>query len=316
MPRVLSFINYKGGVGKTTTAYHVGCSLVQHHGQRVLMIDVDPQTNLTFLCRPYEAWKKHKDDHGTVATLYDRYTTHRPLDTESVVWRQALRIGAHYLPDLHLIPCDIELIGQDVVVGRIVGSFATWEEFDRAADQYLHERAFLQRVVESVGDDYDWVLIDCPPNLYPMTQNALCASDFYVVTAIPDHLSTIGLSLLHRKVSDIGRRVSDAARYAKPSWTPRTPSLGAIVFVKVRIGGERTTLQHGDRMAAIRNEFPEETLRAHTTELIGYSEAAARSLPIWEAGTPNALHAARKNEYPDITRELMDRLSGVGGRES
>jgi chromosome partitioning protein len=50
MTKVISFINYKGGVGKTTTAFHVSSSLAQHYGQRVLMIDIDPQTNLTFLC--------------------------------------------------------------------------------------------------------------------------------------------------------------------------------------------------------------------------------------------------------------------------
>ena len=50
MPKVVSFINYKGGVGKTTSAYHVACCLAQHHSQKVLMIDIDPQTNLTFLC--------------------------------------------------------------------------------------------------------------------------------------------------------------------------------------------------------------------------------------------------------------------------
>jgi len=48
--KVISVVNYKGGVGKTTTTYHVGCSLAQHHNKRVLLVDIDPQTNLTFLC--------------------------------------------------------------------------------------------------------------------------------------------------------------------------------------------------------------------------------------------------------------------------
>ena len=56
MPKVVSFINYKGGVGKTTSAYHVACSLAQHRRQRVLMIDIDPQTNLTFLCADVQRW--------------------------------------------------------------------------------------------------------------------------------------------------------------------------------------------------------------------------------------------------------------------
>ena len=66
MPTVVSFINYKGGVGKTTSAYHVACSLAQHHHQRVLMIDIDPQTNLTFLCVGPEDWERRKRSQGTI----------------------------------------------------------------------------------------------------------------------------------------------------------------------------------------------------------------------------------------------------------
>ena len=74
MPKVVSFINYKGGVGKTTSAYHVACSLAQHHRQRVLMIDIDPQTNLTFLCASIEQWQRRKRNVGTIKNLYEQFT--------------------------------------------------------------------------------------------------------------------------------------------------------------------------------------------------------------------------------------------------
>lgn len=56
--KVISVINYKGGVGKTTTTYHLGCSLAQHFNKKVLLIDIDPQTNLTFLCVTVEKWEE------------------------------------------------------------------------------------------------------------------------------------------------------------------------------------------------------------------------------------------------------------------
>lgn len=85
MPRakVISFINYKGGVGKTTTTYHVGCSLAQHHRKKVLFIDIDPQTNLTYVCAPFEAWEKVKQKVGTVATLYQRFLDRKSLDAKT-----------------------------------------------------------------------------------------------------------------------------------------------------------------------------------------------------------------------------------------
>ncbi len=61
----------------------------------------------------------------------------------------------------------------------------------------------MRSVVDDTEDKYQWVIIDCPPNLYLMTQNALHASDYYVVTAIPDHLSTIGLNILTRECRQI-----------------------------------------------------------------------------------------------------------------
>jgi len=70
MTKTISFINYKGGVGKTTTAYHIGCALALYHNKKVLMVDVDPQTNLTFLCVSPQKWEEFKETRGTLASLY------------------------------------------------------------------------------------------------------------------------------------------------------------------------------------------------------------------------------------------------------
>lgn len=91
--KVLSFINYKGGVAKTTTTYHVGCSLVQHFNKKVLLVDIDPQTNLTFLCAPIEKWTEFKKKTGTIATLYQRYLDNKPLDTKRYIWRSPITYG-------------------------------------------------------------------------------------------------------------------------------------------------------------------------------------------------------------------------------
>jgi AAA domain-containing protein len=76
--RILSFINYKGGVAKTTTTYHVGCSLAQHFNKKVLLVDIDPQTNLTFLCAPVDKWQDFKRRTGTIKTMYQRYMRASP----------------------------------------------------------------------------------------------------------------------------------------------------------------------------------------------------------------------------------------------
>src|SRR5437763_12466515 len=90
--RVVSFINYKGGVGKTTSSYHIACSLAGHHSKRVLLVDIDPQTNLTFLCAKVEAWQKFKDSTGTIATLYKRWLDRKPLDTKRYRWLEPIQV--------------------------------------------------------------------------------------------------------------------------------------------------------------------------------------------------------------------------------
>ena len=144
-----------------------------------------------------------------------------------------------------------------------------------------------------------------------MTQNALLASDYYVVTAIPDHLSTIGLNILTQKIGRIGETIEFTQPLAGSVGTRVIAELGAVVFVKVRIGGSMITTTHHDTINSVGDKTPlakGKVVGTYTTELIGYSEAAEALVPVWEHGSDNARRAARKNEYPAITRELMAKL--------
>lgn len=153
------------------------------------------------------------------------------------------------------------------------------------------------------------MVIDCPPNLYLMTQNALHASDYYVVTAIPDHLSTIGLNILIGKVKEIGRDIAVAQPLAGEDGQS-VAALGGIVFVKVRLGGSMITNTRSVTMRSIMDDadIGAKVVQKWTTELIGYSEAAQARVPVWEHSTDNARRATQYDEYPTITRELFNRL--------
>ncbi len=324
MPRakVLSIINYKGGVGKTTTTYHVGCSLAQHHNKKVLLIDIDPQTNLTFLCAIPERWERFKRNTGTIATMYRRFQDRVTLDPKRYIWRTPIRAGRYVIPNLDLIPCDIDLLGEDLGGGRIAGTFPTIEALRRQTKEFLRERTFLRNAIREVEDDYDYVLIDCPPNLYLMTQNALVASDWYIITAIPDHLSTIGLSILQRKVSSevgsgenssIAKLVESAQTFAGSTGSPmKVADCGGVIFVKVRIGGSRITTTHSAIMEELNSTLGRGIcFSPHTTELIGYGEAAEFSVPVWMHTSQNARRATEKREYENITDEFVRRFQGL-----
>jgi chromosome partitioning protein len=212
---------------------------------------------------------------------------------------------------LDLIPCDIDLLGEDVGGGPIAGAFSAFQALQQDSQRYIRDLSFLRQVVLDTEDKYDWVVIDCPPNLYLMTQNALHASDYYVVTAIPDHLSTIGLNILTRKVGEIGERIVAVKALAGQGDTRTVAELGAIVFVKVRLGGEMITNTHHNTMEAIKGRpyTHGKVVQKYTTELIGYSEAAENRVPVWEHNSENARRVTRNFEYPVITQELLVRLS-------
>lgn len=91
MAKVISFINYKGGVGKTTTAFHIGCGLAMFEPKKkVLLVDADPQTNLTFLCADFHQWEKQIKANGSLETLYSAYLEGHKKAIHDLIWRKPM----------------------------------------------------------------------------------------------------------------------------------------------------------------------------------------------------------------------------------
>jgi len=300
--KVVSFINYKGGVGKSTTAYHIGCALALDHGMKVLMVDVDPQTNLSFLCAIPERWQEFKNAHGTLASLYQAYLNNQPFNGESILWKEPIeKAGAKVVHGLDLIPSDVELLGIDL---DLMLKTASSNDLSIVASHYVKQRTILRNGLEPFQENYDYILIDCPPNLYLVTQNALAASDCYVVTAVPDHLSTIGLSILEERVNDNNRKLGYAGGIIREELAKS--ELGGIIFVKVRLGGTVITNVHARKMAEVSGRYVNKAFEHYTTEGIGYSEAAESALPVFLMDGANARRVA--DQYREITAEFLKRI--------
>ena len=302
--KTISFINYKGGVGKTTTAYHIGCDLALRHKKRVLMVDVDPQTNLTFLCAVPERWEEFKKEHGTLASLYGAFLEGRSFDIRTILWTSPIeRAGTAVVLGLDLIPSDIELLAIDL---DLMTKLRASPDIRILAKDYISLRTILRRTLQAVKseDDYDYILIDCPPNLYLVTQNALAASDSYIVTALPDHLSTIGLSILEDRIRQQNDDLSTLGRLINQEISG--PTLGGIIFVRVRLGGNMIVNLHDRRIRQISQEYPDIPFENYTTEGIGYSEAAEQALPVFLMSGSNPRRVA--SQYSEITDEFLGRF--------
>lgn len=188
MAVVVSLINHKGGVGKTTTAVALG-EFLAWRGHRVLLVDLDAQGSATAaLVSPRV--RADRDAAGlTVAQAFrDRLSGEHRFHPELVVLRSVSNVAGG-LPGLDLVPASPQLTDvQDrlafIPPGGLLGSGPA--------------RVLTEALAPLLGQ-YEYVLVDCPPNLGLLTTNALAMSNGYLVPVVPDVFSTCGLSDLMRR---------------------------------------------------------------------------------------------------------------------
>ena len=200
---VLSFINLKGGVGKTTTAVAVAEMLAQEERKHILVIDLDPQTNATVTLISEEKWAEMDRDGRTIAQLFeDRLNPQNApkFDVEQAIAHRVSTINDG-IARLDLLPSSIRLIDlQDrIPMIALSGNFTA------------NPLEILRVALQPVIDRYDYVIIDCPPSLGTVTKNGLRISTGYIIPTIPDIVSTWGLYQIVENVSrfaqDIGRPI-------------------------------------------------------------------------------------------------------------
>lgn len=201
MAHVISAINLKGGVGKTTTTAALAETLSAEFGKKVLCIDLDPQTNLTTVLIGEDAWLGLNEQGCTLATLF-RDALRPEGESPRFVLENTLQrrvSSVHDVRRVDLLPSSLDLIDvQDRLGSMPPGRFFTNNPTD-----------LLRRAVRPIIDDYDYVLVDCPPNLGIVTLNGLRISDGYIIPTIPDVLSTYGIPQIQRRVSDFADSISE-----------------------------------------------------------------------------------------------------------
>lgn len=173
--KIISVINQKGGVGKTTTVLNFGIGLA-HRGYKVLLVDADSQGSLTV------SLGKHDLDHLdlTLASLMYGVVMNRPIDPHDAILHN--REGVDFIPSNH------ELSGVSTALTS------------------LPNREFiLKSILDSVRSEYDYILIDCLPSLGLVALNSLVAADSVIIPCQPAYLSTKGLNILLRTISKTSR---------------------------------------------------------------------------------------------------------------
>ena len=183
---IISFMNMKGGVGKTTVCVNIaGCLADQ--GKKILLIDIDPQMNATqYLLNPQNIQKVIDDKYTEKETIYWLYKDSAEDDLYGISGEEPDSVSSSESSIsekiIYNVSENLDLICGDLRMTNIVDT-------DGTATDTLN--LFIDNA--SLRDKYDFIFIDCPPTQSVYTTSAFKASDFYLLIIKPDYLSTIGL---------------------------------------------------------------------------------------------------------------------------
>jgi chromosome partitioning protein len=228
--KIISIINWKGGVGKTTCAVNIAAEWADTN-KRVLLIDIDAQASASAYIYTEERYK--------VEYFNPILEALRTRKEENVAKDIAIKksIFGIFWDAIR----DTNLFSKDNGIKRGLGDLRTLDLipstfFLNELDQEITSASSTQGLSpfnilrlglnkHEILTNYDYVLIDCPPNLNLITLNAIFASDYYIIPTIPDQLSTLGLPLLIRRLQTVKKR--------RLELDGKDPKLLGIILTKV-----------------------------------------------------------------------------------
>jgi chromosome partitioning protein len=189
--RIITVANQKGGVGKTTSVMNLGVALARM-GRRVLLVDSDPQANLT----SYLGVRPGEGTASATRTLDEMYLARRTPSNPEEARASVVATAA----GVDLIPCDRALSGVEYYL------------FSRPEKEMV-----LARFLSLLVDDYDVILVDTPPSMNLLTLNALCASHGVLIPVQPEFFGLEGIVKVRQTIAEV-----------KAGWNPELEIIGVL----------------------------------------------------------------------------------------
>jgi chromosome partitioning protein len=251
MAHIIAFANHKGGVGKTTSVANIGAALNQK-GQRVLLVDLDAQQNLTSCFLPDEKVE------ALEVSVYDALVGKAPLPVIP------LKDG------LSIVPSGIELARAEIDLS-----------------QKLAREQLLKRLLKPMAEEYDFILLDCPPSLGIITTNALTAAEALYIPLTAEALPMKGLQMLEAVVEEV-----------KDSINP-TLSLSGVFITRYNTRKSLNQIV----LETIERKYGSVVFSTKIRENVAVAEAPLTQQPICDY-SPKSKGA---EDYENLTMEILNR---------
>ncbi|MCR4567239.1 MAG: AAA family ATPase [Pseudobutyrivibrio sp.] len=253
MKRVIAIANQKGGVGKTTTSINLSACLAEA-GKKVLVIDTDPQGNATS--------GLGLDKEECENTVYDLV-----LDQCSI---KECMYNVDNIPNLTVIPSNVDLAGAEI---ELLG---------------INEKEYILRnAVDYVKDDFDYVIIDCPPSLNMLTINAMTTADSVLVPIQCEYYALEGISQLIHTIDLVQQRLNSKLK------------IDGVVFTMY---DKRTNLS-SDVVDTVKNNLNATVYQTIIPRNVRLAEAPSHGLPI-NLYDPKS---AGSESYRNLAKEIIGR---------
>lgn len=315
----VSIINFKGGVGKTTLAFHLACFLARTG--RVLVVDVDHQSSLSIVLLGGAEWESAVAKDKSCNTIFASFcTSYIPMPGNEIISQNPLSLQHRYYPsktarynNLDLVCAQFELDDTEIdlastTVGGVVGS--EWEK-----------RTLLARWLDAIKahENYDYVVFDCPPATKLVSQNAIAASNYYVMPVVLDEMSSRGVTHFRNLVSEkidkkleFYRANASVPKSRVPSsYRSKTKLVGIAPFLAKPAGRAASGLTniHTETLDTLRYRWKTDVLDTVVKNLTGVPESTNVGWPVWDrAGEANVTRDVRQM-MEKVCSEILDRMS-------
>ncbi|NEQ11917.1 MULTISPECIES: ParA family protein [unclassified Moorena] len=300
MGLVISTVNMKGGVGKTTLTVNLATCLAKNHNKRVLVVDLDTQISGTLSLMQPQAFAKARKGRRTLSRLIDKVT--KPSYRSRLTIEDIIQTDNCNIKGLDLLPGDIELY-DEYVVSDLLHKQSIQEgevEFSKVWSRF--ESLLIKGILEPIIPNYDFIILDCAPGYNLLTRSGIVASDLYLLPARPEPLSIVGIQLLERRIARL--------KESHQQDSPLNLQLLGIIFILS--GGGLMGRYYKQVMRRVDNDFDSNQIfKIRIPMDVNVAKAVDSFSPVVIAH-PNS---AGSKAFFKLTEEFLLKLEGIKSME-